>query len=339
MIGILSDLVREAYGMDLLRVSIGTAIVLGLRQGRTLAPPTTAYIMVGDSCSSNCSFCTQARGSTSRSDRLSRVTWPRFERETVVRALSLAKGSGIRRICLQVLVDASALAELPDLVIELARASDLPISLSVPPVGKGMMRRLMEAGADRMGIAIDAPSDRTFDLVKGADRGNPYTYEGHWGSLSEAVEVFGRGKVSTHIIIGMMETDEEVFDAMVRARDLGVIVSLFAYMPAGGTEIVGAPPSLGRYRTMQVLRYLLFEAPDPPPRPEFDDHGRIVSLDLAVLDHIRSGTIFATRGCPDCNRPYYTERPLGVIYNHPSDPGPETLREGLEEAVRYVQGR
>jgi biotin synthase len=32
---------------------------------------------------------------------------------------------------------------------------------------------------------------------------------------------------------------------------------------------------------------------------------------------IRTGEPFLTSGCPNCNRPYYNEKPSGPIYNYP----------------------
>src|SRR5450756_1905217 len=40
-----------------LRASIGTLVVLGLRDIRMAASPTTAYLMVGGQCSSDCAYC------------------------------------------------------------------------------------------------------------------------------------------------------------------------------------------------------------------------------------------------------------------------------------------
>ncbi len=42
------------------------------------APPTTAYQMLGERCSRNCAFCTQARESRADAGALSRVSWPAF---------------------------------------------------------------------------------------------------------------------------------------------------------------------------------------------------------------------------------------------------------------------
>jgi len=47
---------------DRVRVSVGTASVLGLLKYRLAVPPTTAYLMTytEGSCLANCSFCSQA---------------------------------------------------------------------------------------------------------------------------------------------------------------------------------------------------------------------------------------------------------------------------------------
>jgi biotin synthase len=32
---------------------------------------------------------------------------------------------------------------------------------------------------------------------------------------------------------------------------------------------------------------------------------------------VETGKPFLTSGCPDCNRPFYNEKPSGPIYNYP----------------------
>ena len=68
------------------RVSIGTAISLGLIDGWTVVNPRTVYLLTyyDGKCLSNCSFCSLARNSKSRGDMLSRVIWPKFELEKVI---------------------------------------------------------------------------------------------------------------------------------------------------------------------------------------------------------------------------------------------------------------
>ena len=71
------------------RVSTGTAIVLGLLKGKLVVEPTTAYFMTykEGKCLANCGFCPQARQSRSSTELLSRVSWPTFSTQNLVEAL------------------------------------------------------------------------------------------------------------------------------------------------------------------------------------------------------------------------------------------------------------
>jgi len=87
----------------LIRVSIGTAGVLGLVRVPMAVAPTTAYLMLGGQCVMNCSFCAQARESKSNGHSLSRVTWPEFPLPKVCAQLKKAELQGsIERCCIQV---------------------------------------------------------------------------------------------------------------------------------------------------------------------------------------------------------------------------------------------
>jgi biotin synthase len=49
------------------------------------------------------------------------------------------------------------------------------------------------------------------------------------------------------------------------------------------------------------------------------------------------GESFMTRGCPDCNRPYYNERPGGPMYNYPFPLGTGEAERALKEALSYFE--
>jgi biotin synthase len=62
----------------------------------------------------------------------------------------------------------------------------------------------------------------------------------------------------------------------------------------------------------------------------FDSEGRITDFGMpveALHRVIRSGVPFITSGCPDCNRPYYNEKPGGPLYNYPFMPTEEELEQ------------
>lgn len=320
-----------------LRLSIGTAIALGLMKGQLPAPPTTAYIMVGSRCINNCAFCTQAREAVGGSDMLSRVIWPEFSTEVVRKALAGSKSVGMSRICFQCLNDPSVLPELPELVTVFKSRSGLDVSVSISAVGADMLEELKEAGTRRVGIALDGASPEVFEKIKGSRAGNPYTWEGNWGALMSAVGIFGRMMATTHIIVGLGETDRDIVEVLSRCSKIGVLVSLFAYTPMKGTGYSGMAPELDRYRALQVARALVMEH-GLSDGFSYDAEGKLIGFPPGLEDHgLDLREIFRTRGCPGCNRPYYNERPRGPMYNFPRRLEKEEASRSWSEALGYLE--
>ncbi len=309
---------------ELIRVSLGTAIVLGLLEGKLDAEPTTAYLMTYKlgKCTSNCGFCSQAKASKSNSELLSRVSWPTFPVKSVLTALSEAEKKGkFGRICIQALDYPKVFSHLEALVKEIKKQLVVPVSISCQPLNTQNIELLKKAGADRLGISLDGATEIIFDMVKGESAGNSYSWQNQFKLLKEAISFFGQGNVSTHVIVGLGETEKEVVQVVQRCVDMGVLPALFAFTPVRGTALEdNSPPKLESYRRLQLARYLISHGKSRVEAMQFDVEGKIATYGLSneVLDQIvESGLPFQTSGCPDCNRPYYNEKPSGPIYNYP----------------------
>jgi len=307
------------------RVSLGTAILLGLLNGKLDADPTTAYLMTykEGKCTANCGFCPQARGSKSSTELLSRVTWPNFPTADVLKALAATVKNGkIKRVCIQALNYPDVFWHLEALVREIKKTIDIPISVSCQPLKKENIINLKNAGVNRIGIALDAATKTIFNKVKGADAGGVYSWEGQFCLLEAALSVFGVGNVSTHLIVGLGETEQEAVCLVERCVVMGVLPALFAFTPIRGTALEKqSPPQLESYRRIQFARYLFVQKKTCLQRMSFDAVGKIVGFGLDNKDLekiISSGKPFQTSGCPDCNRPFYNEKPSGPIYNYPN---------------------
>ena len=90
--------------MQYIRVSQGTAAVLGLLEMRVDVLPTTAYLMLWhpEKCLSNCQFCPQANRSSSDERLLSRVLWPEYNFTEVIKKMKyLQLEKTLKRICVQ----------------------------------------------------------------------------------------------------------------------------------------------------------------------------------------------------------------------------------------------
>ncbi|MEM1552283.1 MAG: radical SAM protein [Candidatus Bathyarchaeia archaeon] len=321
-----------------IRVSLGSAIVLGLTSGRLDAKPTTAYLMTyrRGKCLANCGFCPQARKSHSRADMLSRVTWPAFSTRRVLDGIEAsAKGGRIRRVCIQALNYPQVHEHIQALAREISKRVSVPISVSCQPISPENIRRLAEDGVERIGIPLDAATPEIFDKVKGASAGGPYDMERQLELLKEAVKVFGEGKVSTHLIVGLGESEREMVEMIQRCVDMGVLPALFAFTPVAGTvlESLGQPP-IQQYRRVQLARHLIFHKISRVEAMTFDENGCITGYGVdkqALKQIVGSGEPFKTSGCPYCNRPYYNEKPSGPIYNYPRPLSMEEIAKVFEE--------
>jgi len=305
------------------RVSLGTAILLGLLEGKMDVNPTTAYLMTysENKCDANCGFCPQAKDSKSHAKMLSRITWPSFPTSILITALNIAIKEGkIKRVCIQALNIPNVFLHIEALVREIKK-QDVCVSVSCQPLNSQNIRLLREVGVDRVGIALDAVTESIFCKVKGVNAGGVYSWDEEFGLLKEALLVFGVGRVSTHLIVGLGESERDVVCLVQWCVDVGVLPALFAFTPVRGTVLEDvSQPCVVSYRRLQLVRYLLVHGIVRLEQIGFDVSGRIVSFGVSskVLEGIADGgEPFQTSGCPDCNRPFYNERPGGLLYNYP----------------------
>ncbi|MFW9846385.1 MAG: radical SAM protein [Candidatus Thorarchaeota archaeon] len=318
--------------VDTVRLSIGTAIQLGLEDGPKDNCFTTAFLMtyVDGKCNANCAFCPQAKESTSSSDRLSRIAWPTYSWNEFVEHFN--ESGAFRRVCIQVLNYPNAVDDLVEMITRLREATNAPISVSVHPLNKAEMSRLHRAGASSIGIAFDACTESLFQKIKGHERGSPYTWDSHMESLSQALEVFGADNVATHLIVGLGESETEAAQFVLSMKKLGIRVGLFAFTGIRGTSMESvSQPDLGMYRRIQVLRFLVANGLISEDQVDCDASGNLrmkVSPEL-LREYLSSGEAFQTSGCKDCNRPYYNERPSGPLYNYPRPLTSEEITEAL----------
>jgi biotin synthase len=176
------------------------------------------------------------------------------------------------------------------------------------------VEELLDAGVERVGLSLDAANGEAYRRVKGGDLHAALAF------IEEAARRFPR-RITTHLMVGLGETEEEMVRMIALLLRWGVTPSLFAFTPIRGTAMQDeSPPSLKSYRRLQVARYLLVQGVCSVEDLSFSEQGRIVSFGLAsseLEEVLAGGEAFQTSGCPGCNRPYYNEPPRGPLYNYP----------------------
>lgn len=313
-----------------IRASLGTAALLGLKQIRQVDAPTTAYLLQSGSCAGDCAFCPQGRSAKRGKDWLSRVSWPSYPLEELFPAEdNFALPSGLRRLCFQTINAPGSCEELIDVVSvikERAYLNQLPISASLRPRNLTELSRVFGAGLERVSIPLDTATPELYSSLKGGSFTRALRF------IQDAAEGFP-GRVGTHLIIGLGETEEEAAHLLLLLGEAKIQVALFAFTPVPGTRLAQAqPPNLGQYRRLQALRYLIQRGVSV--ELNFGECGQIVDFGLAREDLqtlLADGEAFRTSGCPGCNRPYYNERPGQVPFNYPR---PLTGTESAEALAR-----
>lgn len=315
--------------MDI-RVSIGSVQALGLRDVRVDAEATTAHLMVGERCINGCTFCAQSRNSHSPCGQLSRVTWPAYPMKEVVSRLASAHGEGrIERTCIQVVHGGHYREQISEFLAMLHRSGEpVPVSINIDIESRSDADRMFAAGAERLGVALDAANPAVFAECK--DRSHADWFA-RLEMLMDLAAVYP-GRISTHLIAGLGETERDLVDVVQIMTDAGVTVALFAFTPVPGTPMQDRPqPSMASYRRVQLASHIIACRAARREDILFNDRDEIAHIASRALkpELLRWGVPFQTTGCAGCNRPYYNERPGRVPYNYPRPLQPEEVRRTL----------
>lgn len=330
--------------IEKIRVSIGSASVLGLKTIRLNAPPTTCYLMTYKEghCIANCAFCPQARDSHSSTEQLSRINWPVFPfKEFLTKLKYVSPLKKFQRICLQTLNYPENFHDVMEIATQIRKVSNIPISAAIPPMSKEKLKQIEAIGVQRVGIALDASTPEIFDKIKGIGVSGPYNWNDHLQSLKDALEIFSKGFVSTHLIVGLGENQRDLLKLIEKLHNLTILPSLFSFMPIKGTKFENIEqPTLIDFRKVQLGRYLIIHKNKKLEDFTFNLKGDIININITKVDLrnlVDEGDAFLTSGCSGCNRPYYTSRPSGPIYNFPRKLTREEKDEIYNQLQRFVK--
>ncbi|MBU1108224.1 MAG: radical SAM protein [Candidatus Riflebacteria bacterium] len=288
-----------------IRVSYGTAIVLGLIKARQDVAPTTAYLLFDSGCIGQCSFCSRANGNE-RSKKLSRIIWPEFELLKVIELLTTPP-QPFSRVCLQTGYNPDNETELKKLAVTLAQTG-IATSVTLSPSQTALASELLSLGLDHVGIGLDAASPASYAEHKKKD------WEQDWPALLNLLKQNGE-KIEIHLIFGLGDSEEAFCQRIQKIIDTNGKISLFALTPVNS----GKAPEMAEYRRMQAFRFLCENR-----RIRFEDckfaDGRLTNLPISgyeLITALENGNAFRTSGCGNCNRPYYNERPGQAFFNYP----------------------
>jgi radical SAM protein (TIGR04043 family) len=131
-------------------------------------------------------------------------------------------------------------------------ATDLPIQGQCePPADFEWFVRMRDAGVDSLGMHLEAwNEDVRRQIMPGKAE---VTREFYLEAFVAAVEIFGRGQVSTYLLAGLGDTVESLHEAARVLIDLGVYPFIVPFVPVTGTPLAThRPPSAEFLRSVFV---------------------------------------------------------------------------------------
>ena len=208
--------------------------------GRLLEPgfhcPDQAFITVTGSCIFRCRYCS--------------VPKIRGNRKSIEEIVSMVES--VRHRIQGISITSGVLESIEEeeaYVLEVVKhlaSFNLPVGVSVYPT-ESTPNRLKELGVMEVKFNLEAATPELFvRMCPGLD------YDRLWNVLDRSVELFGRNRVFSNIIIGLGETDAELETCIRKLTAHGIIPVLRPLNPVA--ELTGTPrPSAERLKTVYAI--------------------------------------------------------------------------------------
>ena len=325
---------------DYAKISHATAISLGLARGKMYRGAVNRCVNLlvhyPEGCSANCAYCGLAkkRPGNYKEKSFIHVEWPVFSMDRIVDAINGAP-SYVKRTCISMITNGKCTEDTIHMTKRLRTDTMLPVSVLISPtiMERGDLAELKRAGADKIGVAIDLATEELFSKYRGEGVSGPHKWEKYWNTMESSVDLFGRGNVGAHIMVGMGETEQQMVALMAKLRRMGVMSHLFSFFAEEKSALTGkAQPPWPTYLRVQLARYIMEEGLAGFDDIKFDSDGRIAGFGLSderISEIIRSGIPFMTTGCLGddgkvaCNRPFGNCLPDVKQWNYPYEPNDE----------------
>ncbi|HTU61851.1 MAG TPA: MSMEG_0568 family radical SAM protein [Polyangiales bacterium] len=120
-------------------------------------------------------------------------------------------------------------------------AVDLPVQAQCePPVNFSWFQRLHDAGVATLGMHLEAVTEPVRKRIMPGKAEVPVAV--YLEAFVEAVKVFGRGQVTTYILAGLGDSEDDIVVMCELLAALGVYPFVVPFVPIAGTRLAHHPP-------------------------------------------------------------------------------------------------
>ncbi len=329
------------------RISMASAIALGFRSGRFSREfdfgGINLLLNYDDGCRSDCGYCGLARTRPGNYEDKSfiRVEWPLVRTGDLVARMAKVEEK-LTRLCISMVTSPYAFDDTLEItsMINGAVATPLSILVAPPTLNRRRLERFREAGADMIGIGLDAVTEELFRSVRTdvPAGGAGLSWDKYWSIVEDARELFGPWKVNCHTVVGLGETDQDLVGIFLSLVDREIFPYLFCFNPEPESRMGGVPKTgITRWRRIQLAKHLIETEGFTAGDFSFDGEGNLSGIRNTRLETVEAvaseGSAFMTNGCPGergepgCTRPYGSYRPTEEFRDFPFEPTEAEISE------------
>ena len=167
-----------------LRMSLAAAMTIGFKQGLFYRGAKLYCINLlltyEDGCVARCAYCglNGKREGAYREKSFIRVTWPTYPVDDIIDHIR-ERRDRVKRICISMVTRKRAVAHTAGICARLRESFDIPVSVLIAPtvVDHDDLVSFREAGADKVGVAVDLATEELFDRFRGNGVGGPHSWQ------------------------------------------------------------------------------------------------------------------------------------------------------------------
>jgi biotin synthase len=351
---------EERASPDYVRISYASALALRFKSGQFVRQfdfgGINLLLSYEVGCQSDCGYCGLARSRTGAYEDKSfiRVEWPLVGTDELVDRMARHEDQ-LSRLCISMVTHGYAYRDTLDITRRIRQRLKTPLSILVAPpsLNEERLRALKQAGADMIGIGLDAVTEELFRSLRSDVPQGGLSWDNYWEIVDLARRIYGPWKVNCHTLVGLGETDHDLMATFDRLLGGQVFSYLFCFNPEPDSRMAeSAKSGVTRWRRIQLAKILLEECGLDLAAFDYDDQGglaRISAPSNLVERAIEDGWAFMTNGCPGaggepgCTRPMGSWRPAGRPRDYPWRPNEGDLSEiqaqlALDEILRPGSG-
>lgn len=331
---------RGRTSPEWVRISYASALALRFKSGQFVREfefgGINLLLNYSEGCRSDCGYCGLARSRAGEYEDKSfiRVDWPLVGTDELVERMARYEDK-LTRLCISMVTHGHAYRDTVDIASRIRHRVATPLSILVAPptLNEERLRELKRAGADMIGIGLDAVTEDLFRSIRSDVPKGGLDWANYWDIVNHAREIYGPWKVNCHTLVGLGENDHDLMGIFARLLDRQIFSYLFCFNPEPDSQMAEAPKSsVSRWRRIQLAKFLLEEAGLEPGAFDYDGDGmlRAIHAPATLVDRVvADGHAFMTNGCPGkggepgCTRPMGSWRPADDPRDYPWRPSAE----------------